>query len=124
MSRDIFFTSEIAEWNGNIDFYLADLDILKQRLLEVASQNTKPAIMESIEHFQNQFIVQKENLQTLKHNINAHKEKLVEEITAHNRIYNNDLVDTQHHLREAIQLSEKIFLELKHSFYRFAAKVL
>src|SRR5437016_6086255 len=123
MPLGLFFNPEITEWLGNIDFYLSDLDILEKQLLEVAAKNNKAVIMAGVERFQNQFILQKENLQTLRHEVNTHKEKLCDEITRHNRIYNIDLVDGQQELRESIQLTEKIFLELKHSFYRFLANV-
>lgn len=123
MLLEAFFNHELSEWSGSIAFYLSDLDILQRRLLEVAAKNNKQPIIASIEHFQNQFILQKETLQILKHSVNDLKEKLQEEIKIHARINNLDLVDSQQLLRESIQLSEKIFIELKHSFYRFLAKV-
>ena len=124
MSLETFFNQELTEWSGNIDFYLSDLDILEKRLVEVAGKNTKPAILASVEHFQNQFITQRETLQILGHSVHKQKTKLQEEIRDNIRINNLDLVDGQQLLRESVQLSEKIFLELKHSFYRFLAKVL
>ena len=79
--------------------------------------------MVSVDHFQNQFIVQKDNLQLLKHKINVQKDSLEVEVKKLASFADLDIVDTQHFLRESIQLNEKIFLELKHSFYRFLAKV-
>ncbi len=123
MSIEEFFSHELSEWGRNIDFYVADLAILQERLIEVASKNTKQPVMVSVEHFQNQFIVQKDNLQLLKHKINVQKDNLEAEVKKLVSLADLNIVDTQHFLRESIQLNEKIFLELKHSFYRFLAKV-
>ena len=123
MSIEEFFSHELNEWTRNIDFYFADLTILQERLNEVANKNTKEPVMANVEHFQNQFIVQKDNLQVLKHKINVQKDSLEAEVKKLVSLADLDIVDTQHFLRESIQLNEKIFLELKHSFYRFLAKV-
>ena len=123
MSIEEFFSHELNEWTRNIDFYFADLTILQERLNEVANKNTKEPVMANVEHFQNQFIVQKDNLQIIKHKINVQKDSLEAEVKKIVSLADLDIVDTQHFLRESIQLNEKIFLELKHGFYRFLAKV-
>jgi hypothetical protein len=123
MSIEEFFKHELNEWGKSIEFYLDDLDILKQRLIEVAHKNTKAPVMAAVEHFQNQFIVQKDSLQALKHKVQLQKDKLDAEIKKITSLDDLDLVDGQHFLREAVQLNEKIFQELKHSFYRFLSKV-
>jgi len=123
MSIEEFFKHELNEWGKNIEFYLADLDILKERLVEVAGKNTKASVMAGAEHFQNQFILQKDNLQHLNHKVKVQKDKLDAEIKKITGLGDLDLVDNQHFLREAVQLNEKIFQELKHSFYRFLSKV-
>jgi hypothetical protein len=123
MSIEEFFSHELNEWSSSTDFYLADLAILQERLNEVADKNTKEPILASVEHFQNQFIVQKDNLQVIKHKINVQKDRLEAEVKKLASFADLDIVDMQHFLRESIHLNEKIFLELKHSFYRFLAKV-
>lgn len=124
MSLESFFNTELNEWATNIDFYISDLAILEKRLEEVAQKNTKAPVLASVEHFQNQFIVERETLRGLKHAVHVNAEKMQEEIKKFSRIHNLDIVDHHSLLRESVQLSEKIFLELKHSFYRFLSKVL
>ncbi len=123
MSIEEFFKHELQEWNASIEFYLVDLDILQNRLIEVAGKNTKTAVMEGVEHFQNQFIVQKDNLQSLRHKVLAQNNKLEAVIKNIKALDDLNLVDEQHFLREAVQLNEKILQELKHNFYRFLSKV-
>lgn len=124
MSTEEFFSIELGEWSRCIDFYLADIDILQERLQEVAVKNTKAPVMENVERFQNQLILEKDNLQILRHKIHVQKDKLVTEVKKSSCLADLDIVDTQTLLREKIQLAEKIFLDLKHSFYRFLARVL
>jgi hypothetical protein len=123
MSSEELYSHEIIEWNKSVDFYLEEIKIFQERLLEVAAKNNKPAISVSIEHYQNQFIAQAESLQQLRHDINAQEEAIAKEITKANKIFDMDIVDRQFYLREKMQMSEKIFIETKHSFYRFLAKV-
>ncbi len=123
MSIEEFYSIELNEWTMSLEFYLGDLDILKERLQEVAHKNTGKSVLASVEHFQDQFIVQKENLQILRHDIQKQKEYLTAELKKFSHLNNLDITDAQHFLRERVQMTEKIFLELKHSFYRFLAKV-
>jgi hypothetical protein len=123
MSIEEFFSHELNEWSRSIEFYLAELDIFNERLAEVTAKNTKNAVLTTAEHFQNQFILQKENLQVLKHKVQVQKDKLQEEAKKTFGLDDLDIVDAQHFLRESVHLSEKILLELKHSFYRFLSKV-
>jgi hypothetical protein len=123
MSIEEFFKHELNEWGANIEFYLVDLYILNNRLIEVAGKNTKAPIMAGVEHFQNQFIVKKNNLQAFRHKVKTQNAKLEAVIKKINGLDDLNLVDEQHFLREAVQLNEKILQELKHSFYRFLSKV-
>lgn len=123
MSIEEFFKHELHEWRANIEFYLADLDILDNRLMEVAGKNTKTTIMVGVEHFQNQFTLQKNNLQVFKHKVQEQDDKLNAVVKKIDPLNDLNIVDEQHFLREAVQLNEKIFQELRHSFYRFLSKV-
>ncbi|HWB26448.1 MAG TPA: hypothetical protein VG738_13265 [Chitinophagaceae bacterium] len=123
MSSEELYSHEIIEWNKVIDFYLDEINIFQERLVEVAAKNNKNSVSVSIEHFQNQFIAQKDSLQILKHDIHGQEEDLAAEIKKANKIFDMDIVDNQFYIRERLQMAEKIFIETKHSFYRFLAKV-
>jgi len=47
-------------WTNNMKFYLDELTIFEKRLGELVTRNTKLEVVSQIEHFQNQFILQKE----------------------------------------------------------------
>jgi hypothetical protein len=123
MTIEEYYNRELNEWASTITFYLGETDILKNRLTEVAAKNNKPSINAQVEHFENQFVVQKNSLQLLQHKMRIQMDRLAAEVKAGTGLNNLDIVDEQHFLRESVHLAEKIFIELKHSFYRFLAKV-
>jgi len=124
MTADELYTIEANEWKKIIEFYLSELDIFGERLEEVARKNTSRAIAASIESFENQFVVQKEALQKLRHEINHQQELLTADVRRAGVLADLDVVDEEFLLRDRMQTAEKILLELKHSFYRFLSKVL
>jgi len=124
MTAQELYAIELNEWDKIIDFYLEELGIFEERLAEVSIKNNKPAITASIEHFQNQFIAQKEALQTLARDVNRQRDEIVAQVKVTEIITKMDIVDTQFILRDRVHLAEKIVLELKHGFYRFLANVL
>jgi len=110
------------EWLKALDFYKTELDILEGRLAEVAGKNTALEPSESAEHFQNQFIVQRNNIDELKHAINQHAHLVFEDTKQHvGRVEEGRLVDHKK-IEEEMMLFEKIINELRHEFNRYAAK--
>ena len=124
MSKAEHYNRELTEWKNSIDFYLDEIKILEERLEEVAWKNTKPSITVNVEHFQNQFILQQEALGILKHDIHAQQLKIEADIIPKNKLTDEEVIANQDLLRDRQQAAEKIFIELKHSFYRFLSRVL
>lgn len=60
-------------WTNQIRFYRDELLIYQKRLEEVASKNTATDVRKKIEHFQNQFILQKEQIDMLRHDTKIHE---------------------------------------------------
>lgn len=123
MSTEEFYNHELIYWGESIEFYLQETAIFEERLKEVINKNTKPEILAVTEHFQNIFIIQKESLDILGNDTTMQKERLVKDIKDNSTIDDLETVDIQFLLRERVHMAEKIFLENKHSFYRFLASV-
>ena len=124
MSIEQFFAHELNDWEKGIDFYTTEFNMLEERLREVLAKNTKASVTAGAEHFQNQFIIQKDNLALLRERLGVQKQHLEAEIKRVISLDELAMAESQHFLRESVHLSEKIFLELRHSFYRFLSKVL
>ncbi len=54
--------AENMVWTNTINFYKDDLKVLSKRLEELVSKNNQSDFLKSAEHFQNQFIIQKNNM--------------------------------------------------------------
>ena len=57
------------DWLRELDFYKGEIAILTKRLEEVISANTETPVTSQVEHFQNKFIVLKEVIETLGHDV-------------------------------------------------------
>lgn len=111
-----------AAWLKSIEFYEGEFDILKGRLLEIAAKNTGEAVMAEVEHFQNQFIIQRNNLDELKHAIHEHDLQVSSDAKLHSGKMDTIRVRQHHEVKEQFDNTEKIINDLRHEFNRFLAK--
>lgn len=111
---------KLNELSNVIGFYRDELKIYQNRLLEVVTKNTGKEVLAQAEHFQNQFILQQEQLDELQHTVNGKKsevDKLAKESAA-----------GAFRLNEGGLEGELIALEKKHAdtkgqFYRYLAQI-
>jgi len=111
-----------TDWLRGLDFYKDEIKILRDRLTEVASKNTNREVMKEIEHFENQFDVQAENIHKLVHDI-QHNIKVAGR-EAHNSgagYIDGALLEQHTLLGDRFQTEEKTVNELRQSFNRFAS---
>lgn len=116
------FGNDHSTWLGVIDFYTNEFNILKNRLQEMVRKNNPPEAMAGVEHFQNQFIVQRNNIDELKHIIKEHKGKVARDAKAHEGTIEDALVTDHNELKEQIGIFEKIAVELRNEFNQFLEK--
>lgn len=105
-----------------LEFYKQDLQIQESRLREIAGKNTSFEVRQSIEHFQNQFIVQRNNIDELRHKLNEHLQLLGKDAQQHEGRVGIDLVDSEGQLSEEYMMLEKVINELRHEFNTFLSK--
>lgn len=113
---------EHREWLNKLLFYRDELSMMDDRLMEVAKKNPPMEIKTKISHFQNQVIIQNEQIDILNHDIKSHEAYLhtaVEKKGA--EIDTENFSDHQKH-RESVSVFEKIFGELRAEFIEFLAK--
>jgi len=80
---------ENQEWISKLSFYEDEIKIIRRRIEEVAIANNKTEIMAMVEHFQNIFIVQKDAIDTFKHEIRLAEQAIVDLIVS--RCLSNNL---------------------------------
>ncbi len=119
-----FYHHELSDWKKSLEFYKDEIKILESRLGEVVSQNTGKTVLSESEHFQNQFILQKEQIDILRHHISEQDKKFEQKATPYDMSMNQPLLTEQDKLRNEFSSAEKIFTDTRQEFYKFVAKVL
>ncbi|MCC6286303.1 MAG: hypothetical protein IT249_00310 [Chitinophagaceae bacterium] len=114
--------TEHGEWLKELSFYKEALQSTKKRLEEVASKNTATEVMKAVEHFQNQLIIQQNNIAELAHNVHEHERHVSKETQLHAGKIDEVLQAEHQDLEEEITLIKKIIKELRAEFNKFASK--
>lgn len=109
-------------WVNNMKFYLDELVIFENRLSELVQRNSKTEVTAQIEHFQNQFIRQREVAQQLISKCNDHEKFLVNQAVEHPIAIDHVLFADHTKLRDEVTIYDKIYRELKTEFMAFIAK--
>jgi hypothetical protein len=114
--------SENQDWLKRLDFYKEEIVILKERLDEVTSKNNAAEFLKDVEHFQNQFIVQRNNIDELGHSIKMNEQRLVNEVNANPIAVDHRKVENHVSEEDFIGYFEKNFAELRIEYNKFLSK--
>jgi len=120
--NDTLLNYEHTDWLRAIEFYKDDLSVLQKRLAEVAFKNSRESVQAGVEHFQNQFLIQKNNLDELRHYVNEHIVHVQDKYSKPYPAPGDELL-TEHEQRKAeFQSLEKTMTGLRQEFNSFLAK--
>jgi hypothetical protein len=114
---DLHFEHQL--WMSEAKFFADELKIYQKRLAEVASKNTKEDVRKQVEHFQNQFIIQKEQLDILNHRVNEHEQWLEKYAANHPVAIDHKLFPDHDSMHEKMDTFKKLYSELKKEFLQF-----
>jgi hypothetical protein len=113
---------EHKTWLNKLLFYKDELSIMSKRISEVAEKNTSMEVRSLLDHFNNQLIIQKEQIDLLNHDIKSHESYLEAELNDnHNIIGHKKFADHKNH-RESIATFEKLFSDLRGELIDFLSK--
>ncbi len=113
---------EHNEWKNLLYFYEQDIVTMKVRLEEVASKNTDREMHGWVERFQNKLIIQAEQIDILKHDVNSCEEKIVKNIESNPVASDKRKLEDHIDLRERVQTFELLFNKLRKDLNAFSAK--
>jgi hypothetical protein len=108
--------SEHTEWINKLSFYKDDLAVWQKRLEEIVKRNTSREIMANVDQFQNKLIVQKEQIDILRHEIKK------EEINLEATLYDRQTGIQNAVLRDRVIRFEELFAEMRRNLLSFLAK--
>ena len=116
---------EHTSWLGTLDFYKQEMNILKERLTEIAGKNNHKEVTAKIEHFENQFCLQMENIDILQHNINENLSKSAAQAISNKAGFIDAvLVQTDSLQKEQLLSLDSAIAHLRKEFNTFAAETM
>ena len=115
-------TSEHNQWLKGLDFYRDDISILEKRLLELASANTGSEVALGIEHFQNQFLIQRNTIDELRHAIREHMSAFGKTVAAEEPAWEVRHTADHESLKDGYDSFDKVMNELRQEFNAFLSR--
>jgi hypothetical protein len=113
---------EHAEWISKLNFYKDDIKIFNTRLEEIVSKNNGVEVLEEVERFQNQFIIQRNNIDEIAHIITLDEVELQNEVKANPVAVDHRKVGDQSEHRDLVTTFEKNFTKLRAEYNLFSSK--
>ncbi|SFC97232.1 hypothetical protein SAMN05421780_11532 [Flexibacter flexilis DSM 6793] len=111
-------------WSNELTFQKEEIKIFKNWLAEISQKNTATDIKMKVEHFQNQFILHNEVLDTFLHDIKVHEQEL-EKFAQENEIAASHARFTDHaNFRDRVETQHSLYSALKHEFKAFTSEYL
>ena len=96
MSLADFCHKELKEWRSAMELFMQELQGYNQRLNDVAGLKTiKTWCLNKWNIFQNQFIVQKDNIQTMLHEIKIQEQNIAEDVRRDKILDETDIIGNQ-----------------------------
>ena len=115
---------EYRLWIAELNFDTEMIRIFESHLENILFQHpAKKDLLPQVEHFQNQFIRQREVIDELKHHLNLSEKQLASFTRDMSLIgYEFERLDNHPRLRDQFLTFRKIFNELKEEFHAFEAE--
>jgi len=109
-------------WAKGLEFYKDELEIMNKRLLEISSKNTSEDASKGVEHFQNQFLIQKRNISDLRHQVNGYVKGLSHDAKTHEGHVDAIFITQSEDLKQRYEQFEQIMNALRHEFNEFLSR--
>jgi hypothetical protein len=114
---------EYRLWVNELNFYKEEIKIFERQLETLVIKNPLDELSAKFEQFQNKFILQKEIIDHLKHDLNISEKQLatfVHELSGMG--LENIKMDNHTRLRERMATFRKLYTEMKNDFKSFEAE--
>ena len=105
-----------------LKFYEQEFNFLEKLLGEVVSKNTSREALVEAEHFQNQFFIQKKNIEELETRIHRHHQQTADNAKNHAGKVDERLLQENQSIGEEISSMEKIIADLRAAYKNYLVK--
>jgi len=117
---DLHFEHE--NWQRELDFWEDELKSFHLRLDELVKRWTDHKVLAEIEKFQNQFMIQEKEFDSLKDQIAMHEKNMASHYEKNEDVLNKMFVSQHLSLREVMETERNLYDKLKKDFFRFMTK--
>ena len=117
------FREELQSWKHELSSIKEEIRYFERHLEDLSRKNLPKELLAEVEHFQNQFICQKEVIDKLRHDLPDSRNKvdnIFRQIRATNEEENWEFATEG--LGERMHIFRKIYIEIKLDFHRFEAE--
>jgi hypothetical protein len=116
-----FLFAENEDWLKRLDFYKGETKILADRLKDAASLLQGSPAMAKVEHFQNQFIIQREQIDEIAHDVRDHQNYIENRVKENPTASDHRSLNDHPKLRDRVLTFEKLYNDMRKEFYQFIA---
>lgn len=127
MTNKIYLTDlheDHQEWLLALAFYKDELKSFNNRIGEVATANTATEVLQKVEHFQNQFDIQRQNISDLEHTIREDEKRILASVQANPVASDHRKMEDNVALRDNVATFQNLFLALKTDLIKFLRSVM
>jgi hypothetical protein len=117
---DLHFEHE--NWQRELNFWEDELKSFHLRLEELVMRWTDQGVLAEIEKFQNQFMIQEEEFDSIENQIAMHEKNMAGHYEKNEDVLNKMFVDQHLTLREVMETERNLYNSLKKDFFRFMTK--
>jgi hypothetical protein len=121
--RELHFDHEL--WLIEMAFWKQEIEVLDKYLAAVNASYSDTVVRAEVEHFQNQFIIQLNFINSLKNDVKA-QEALISllEKDISNKKLQQKKADDEYDIRDRMLTNQKLYVELKMSFKQWLSNKL
>lgn len=121
--RELHFDHEL--WLIEMAFWKQEIEVLDKYLAAVNASYSDTVVRAEVEHFQNQFIIQLNFINSLKNDVKA-QESLISllEKDISNKKLQQKKADDEYDIRDRMLTNQKLYVELKQSFKQWLSNKL
>ena len=126
MKNELIFNSDLHfehnQWKRELFFWEDELKSFQNRLEELVKRWTKKEMLVQLEHYQNQFTLQNEVINTLQEDIHIHEISIAAASKKGKDLLDTALVKKHIEFRTRMEVQRNIYRDLKKEFFKFLTK--
>jgi anti-sigma regulatory factor (Ser/Thr protein kinase) len=117
-------TADPGEWLKGLSFYKDEVKHMTHQLEEITSKYTRQAVMQQVEHFQNQFLLRQTQIDELRHAINENLNLAAYQAKNGAGHVDEGVITLNKELGEDYISLEKAINDLRHEFNVFSSALM